>query len=574
MKPALLEAALEAETMITEIAKDQLVAEETKAVVAKEEIVAATKAIETQTIAEDAQRDLDEAMPDLLAAESSLKTLNKNDISEVRSMKRPPAGVIFVVETICIVKGIKPRKIPGNMPGEKVTDYWEPGRNMLSDSHEFLTSLLNFDKDSITQEMIEKLKMYITNPQFQPVKVAKVSKACKSLCMWVHAMYKYYFVNQKIAPKKAALANAKVELEKTEAVLADARKKMQIVANNLCTLQEKLNEKIKFKEEKEKNIQICQERMNRAVRLINGLSDERVRWLNTISTVEASSVTITGDILLSAGAVAYLSPFTDKYRRGLLSEWIKIVEENKIQCSTDSNPVSILAEPAQIRIWHLNGLPRDYFSTENAVFVLNSKRWPLFIDPQGQANKWIKNMEKSAGLAISKMTDKELLRNLESSVRFGKPVLIEGIDTYLHPALDPILLRQKFKQAGNWMLKVGDVVVPYDDNFRLYMTTKLSNPHYTPEVSIKVLIVNFTLVPSGLQDQLLALVVMQERPDLEEQRSEIVVSSAQMKQELKEIQDRILYKLSSLEGSPLNDLDFIITLEASKVKSDDIKVIV
>lgn len=71
---------------------------------------------------------------------------------------------------------------------------------------------------------------------------------------------------------------------------------------------------------------------------------------------------------------------------------------------------------------------------------------------------------------------------------------------------------------------------------------------------------------------MLALVVMQERPDLEEQRSAIVISSAQMKQELKEIQDRILLKLSTSEGSPLDDLDFIITLEASKVTSDDIKV--
>lgn len=65
---------------------------------------------------------------------------------------------------------------------------------------------------------------------------------------------------------------------------------------------------------------------------------------------------------------------------------------------------------------------------------------------------------------------------------------------------------------------------------------------------------------------------MQERPDLEEQRSQIVISIATMKHELKEIQDRILLKLSSSEGSPLDDLDFIITLEASKVKSEDIKV--
>lgn len=75
-----------------------------------------------------------------------------------------------------------------------------------------------------------------------------------------------------------------------------------------------------------------------------------------------------------------------------------------------------------------------------------------------------------------------------------------------------------------------------------------------------------------MQDQLLALVIMQERPDLEEARSMIVVSTAQMKQELVEIEDRILYKLSASEGSPVDDIDLIQTLEASKVKSEEIKV--
>nr|CAI5854264.1 unnamed protein product [Callosobruchus analis] len=175
------------------------------------------------------------------------------------------------------------------------------------------------------------------------------------------------------------------------------------------------------------------------------------------------------------------------------------------------------------------------------------------------------------GLAVCKLADKDLIRTLESAIRFGKAILIENVGTELDPALDPVLLRQIFNQSGTMVVKLGDVVVPYDNNFRLYITTKLPNPHYTPEVSIKVLLVNFTVVSSGLQDQLLALVVMQERPDLEEQRSQIVVSIATMKHELKEIQDRILLKLSTSEGSPLDDLDFIITLEASKLKSEDIK---
>lgn len=410
-------------------------------------------------------------------------------------MKRPPQGVIYVMEGICIVRGVKPVKIAGPRPGEKINDYWEPSRGMLTDPGAFMQSLLNFDKDSITEEMIQKLEKYVNDPGFQPEKIIKVSKACTSLCMWIHAMYKYYFVNLQVAPKKAALAAAKSDLEKTERTLAAAKARLKDVTDGLELLNRKLAAKVAYRQEKEKNITLCQDRMNRAFRLITGLSDERVRWMQTIATIEANTINVTGDILLSAGAVAYLTPFTDKYRRGLLTEWLDLIGEKKIPHTPGCNPVSTLGEPIMIRSWQLDGLPRDYFSTENAVLVSNSIRWPLFIDPQGQANKWVKNMGKERGITICKMSDRDLLRTLESAIRFGKPVLIENVGTDLDPALDPVLTRQLFRQNAVWCLKLGDVVVPYNDDFQLYLTTKLPNPHYTPEVSIKVLLVNFTLVP-------------------------------------------------------------------------------
>lgn len=95
--------------------------------------------------------------------------------------------------------------------------------------------------------------------------------------MWVHAMYKFYFVNKAVAPKKAALQKAKEELEETERVLAEAKAKMKEVMDGLETLQNQLATRIKFKEEKEAAIATCEERMNRAIRLITGLSDEKVR---------------------------------------------------------------------------------------------------------------------------------------------------------------------------------------------------------------------------------------------------------------------------------------------------------
>lgn len=164
------------------------------------------------------------------------------------------------------------------------------------------------------------------------------------------------------------------------------------------------------------------------------------------------------------------------------------------------------------------------------------------------------------------------MRSLENAVRFGKPCLLENVGEELDPALEPILLKQIFKQAGSMVIRLGDAVIPYHEDFKFYITTKLPNPHYTPEISTKVTLINFTLSPSGLEDQLLGTVVAEERPDLEEAKNQLIISNAKMKQELSEIEDKILHKLSSSEGSPVDDVDLIQTLQASKVKSLEIKV--
>lgn len=77
---------------------------------------------------------------------------------------------------------------------------------------------------------------------------------------------------------------------------------------------------------------------------------------------------------------------------------------------------------------------------------------------------------------------------------------------------------------------------------------------------------------SGLEDQLLGQVVAEERPDLEEAKNQLIVSNAKMHQELKDIEDQILYRLSSSEGNPVDDMELIKVLEASKMKAAEIQV--
>ncbi|KAF3689531.1 Dynein heavy chain 1 [Channa argus] len=571
MGPDLEQASKDIAITMETIKKETLVAEETRKSVQEDEAKASEKASVAGAIAADAQRDLDEALPALDAALTSLKSLNKNDITEVRAMQRPPQGVKLVIEAVCIMKGIKPKKVPGEKPGTKVDDYWEPGKALLQDPGKFLESLFKYDKDNIPDSVISLVQPYIDNEEFQPASIAKVSKACTSICQWVRAMHVYHFVSKAVKPKRQALQEAQEDLAVTQHLLNEAKEKLAAVESSIVRLQATYQGSLAKKDDLDNKYQLCQTRLIRADKLINGLADEKVRWKETVKHLDYMVNNVAGDVFLSAGFVAYLGPFTGEYRAAMAEEWLLCIKELNIPHTEESSLISTLEDPVKIRSWQISGLPKDKFSVENGVITHYSLRWALFIDPQGQANTWIKNMERDNGLEVMKLSDRDFLRNLENAIRFGKPCLLENVGEELDPALEPVLLQQTFKQQGSTMLKLGDSIIPYHESFKMYMTSKLPNPHYSPEVSTRVTLINFTLSPSGLQDQLLGQVVAEERPDLEEAKNQLIISNAKMKQELKEIEDEILFRLSSTEGNPVDNEELIQVLEASKIKAGEIK---
>ena len=85
--------------------------------------------------------------------------------------------------------------------------------------------------------------------------------------------------------------------------------------------------------------------------------------------------------------------------------------------------------------------------------------------------------------------------------------------------MEPILLQLKVKDAGGYVIKLGDKSVTYMDSFRFFITTNLPNPHYAPEVSVKVTLLNFAITLDGLKGQMLGIVVAKEAPELEEKKS-------------------------------------------------------
>lgn len=454
--------------------------------------------------------------------------------------------------------------------GKMIEDYWGSSRKILGDL-KFLESLKAYDKDNIPPAIMKRIReRFINHPDFQPAVIKNVSSACEGLCKWVRAMEVYDRVAKVVAPKRERLRTAEELLDVQMQKLKTKQAELKEVVDRLQALNDDFENMNDRKRELENNIELCSKKLVRAEQLISGLGGEKDRWTEAARLLRIRYIDLTGDVLLSSGTVAYLGAFTVDYRLQCQKQWQVLCNEKNIPCSSDFTLSNTLGDPVKIRAWQIAGLPIDSFSVDNGIIVSNSRRWALMIDPQRQANKWVKNMEKTNKLSVIKLSDTHYVRTLENAIQLGTPVLLENIGEELDAFIEPILLKLTFKQQGVEYMKLGENIIEYSKDFRFYITTRLRNPHYLPEVAVKVCLLNFMITPLGLQDQLLGIVAAKEKPELEEKKNELIVESAANKKQLKEIEDKILEVLSKSEGNILEDETAINILSSSKDLSEEI----
>lgn len=243
-----------------------MVAEEEQKVRAIEEDVS----VRAQMCEEDFRR----AQPLLIAAQEALNTLNKNNLTELKSFGTPPNAVVNVCAAVLVLFSPK-----GKIPKDRS---WKACKLLMGKVDQFLHDLINYDKEHIPPDVIKALLPYINNPEFNPEKIRSKSIAAAGLCAWVINIYKYYEVYLVVEPKIRALNNAQAELKA-------AREKLIFLNNKLTELQSKLNviqaeydaalaEKQKCQDDADKTAFT----LDLANRLINGLASEKIRWEESI----------------------------------------------------------------------------------------------------------------------------------------------------------------------------------------------------------------------------------------------------------------------------------------------------
>ena len=310
-----------------------------------------------------------------------------------------------------------------------------------------------------------------------------------------------------------------------------------------------------------------------ASQLINGLSSEKVRWKVEKEKLLQARERLVGDCLLAAAFLSYTGAFTFDYRRRMVyDDWMVDVQKRGLPMTTPYRLESLLSSEVEISKWASEGLPADELSIQNGLLTTKSSKFPLCIDPQMQAYRWIKNRcsKGDKELKIRSFNDADWMRQLEIAIQFGNPFVLENVGEELDPIIDPILDKNLIPNGSSFAVVLGDNTVDWNADFRLYLITKLANPKYSPEVAGKTMIINYSVTRVGLEDQLLNVVIGLEREDLQTQREELIQTISRNNITLIELEDNILKELNSSSGNLLDNHVLISTLKDAKAKTTSI----
>jgi Microtubule-binding stalk of dynein motor len=173
---------------LVEVEKDQKIANEKEISVSEEAKAVAIKKADAQVIADDAQKDLAAAKPELDAAKAAVAQLNRDSITEIKSFPNPPKAVVMVMETIMILLQ------------EKID--WKSIKDVISDTNGFIERLKNYKVMEAPESLFVKVRNnYLSKPEFDIADIKKKSVAASYMAMWVMAVNRYQAVVKVVVPK-------------------------------------------------------------------------------------------------------------------------------------------------------------------------------------------------------------------------------------------------------------------------------------------------------------------------------------------------------------------------------------
>ena len=494
--------------------------------------------------------DLKKAEPAVAEAQASVSNIKRQHLNEMRAMVNPPGAVKMTMEAVCIFLGHK-------------VDSWKSVQGVLR-RDDFISSIVNYSTDMLTTDKREEIiSVYIEDPSFTFELVNRASTACGPLFKWITAQIDYSTILERVGPLRA-------EVSQLEAAAEETRKKDIEVNAVISQLEQSINV---YKEEYavlisesqilKSEMEAVKLRVDRSVRILDNLSSEQERWETSRLSFKKQQVTLVGDILLSSTLLNYGGYLDQGYRAKLITQVKTYLTSAGMKFQAILSFPEYLVSAEQQSEWFNNKLPADPLCIENAVIIEKSRRYPLIIDPAGQALAYLKAQFKSNNVVVSSFRDTGFLKLLEIALRFGNAIILQDAE-YYDPIMNDILRKQTRRSGGRTICAVGAREIDVSPNFKLFLITKNSNLSFTPDISSRVCFVNFTITPASLRLQCLDSIMKAERNDIEMKRQELIKIQHHYQLRLHQIGKELLDSLNQATGNILDDDVLMDTLETVK----------
>ncbi|XP_031789302.2 dynein heavy chain, cytoplasmic isoform X5 [Nasonia vitripennis] len=546
-----------ANAKLRQMVKDQQEAEKKK--VQSQEI---QQQLATQTVAinekrDDVMADLAQVEPAVIDAQNAVKSIKKQHLVEVRSMANPPAIVKVALESICLLLG------------ENASD-WKSIRAVIMRDNFINTIVSNFSTENITDEVREKMKSrYLCNPEYNFEKVNRASMACGPMVKWAIAQIEYADMLKRVEPLREELYSLEQQAENNKCKGEEVKDLISQLEISIASYKEEYAQLISQAQAIKTDLENVQGKVDRSIALLKSLVIERERWEATSETFRSQMSTIIGDVLLSSAFLAYAGYFDQHYRQNLFTTWCQHLHSANLQFRPDIARTEYLSNPDERLRWQAHALPADELCTENAIMLKRFNRYPLIIDPSGQATEFLINEYKDRKITKTSFLDDSFRKNLESALRFGNPLLVQDVENY-DPILNPVLNRELRRTGGRVLITLGDQDIDLSPSFVIFLSTRDPTVEFLPDICSRVTFVNFTVTRSSLQSQCLNQVLKTERPDIDEKRSDLLKLQGEFHLRLRQLEKSLLQALNDAKGKILDDDSVITTLETLKQEAADI----
>ncbi|KAL8952356.1 MAG: hypothetical protein Q9222_001736 [Ikaeria aurantiellina] len=501
--------------------------------------------------------DLEKAEPAVLSAKESVSNIKRQQLNEVRSLANPPTSVKLALEAVCTLLGHK-------------ADSWKTIQGLIR-KDDFIASIVNYNNEGqMTKGHRQRMQNdFLSNDDFTYERVNRASKACGPLVQWVEAQVNYSSILERIGPLRDEAARLEDQALQTK---AEAQAIEQQIANLEASIARYKSEYAALISETQaikSEMARVEFKVDRSVKLLDSLSSERKRWEQGSMSFETQISTIVGDVLIAAASLAYSGLYDQQIRKAMVDGWLEQLALSGIEYKSP-NPMTEYLSTADERLnWQENHLPVDDLCTENAIILKRFNRYPLIVDPSARAVEFLQRENKERRLTVTSFLDDSFIKQLESALRFGNPILIQDAE-YLDPVLNHILNKEYQKTGGRVLIQLGKQEIDFSPAFNLYLTTRDPSARFSPDICSRTTFVNFTVTRSSLQTQSLNDVLKSERPDVDQRRSNLVKMQGEFSMHLRKLEKRLLRALNESTGNILDDDVVIETLETLKNEAADI----